>query len=511
MSGTSAPAVVELDRPRHALVTSSVLAAGLLQTLDNTIAAVALPRVQGAVSATQDQMAWVLTSYIVAAAIATPLSGWLAGRMGRRRLLLYSIFGFTVASIFCGAAQTLVEIVAARLLQGLCGAALMPISQSVMLDINPTSQHGRALATWAVAASVGPLIGPAIGGWITEHYSWRWVFYINVPVGILSFLGVLSALPETTLRKSRFDFFGFAALGLAIGALQLILDRGQLRDWFNSPEICIEAGLSALAFYLFVVHMLTTTRERFVSLAIFKDRNFIAGNVFMAICGGIMMSSTALIPPLLQQLLSYPVATAGLVSVPRGVGGMVSLFLVGRFVHLVDIRFMIAFGCAISASALWFMTGFDLQMNSALVVWTGFLQGFGIGFAFAPAASAAFSTLAPALRDDATAIFSLVRNLAGSIGISVMVMLVTRNSQIVHATLSEHVNRYSDAMRALLPVGMPSAHALVALDATVRRQAAMIAYIDDFKLMSLLCLGAIPVVLLLKKSKSSASQPVAVE
>ena len=261
MSDAAPPAIVEIDGPRRVLITLSVMMASVMQSLDNTIANVALPRIQGSLSATQDQMAWVLTSYIIAAAIMTPLSGWLAGRIGRKRVFLFSISGFTVASMLCGLAQTLPQIVLARLLQGLCGAALIPMSQAVLLDINPPAHHARAMSIWVMGAVLGPILGPVLGGWLTENYNWRWVFYINVPVGILAFLGIVSVMPETVIRRSRFDFFGFIALSLAVGALQMMLDRGQLKDWFSSTEIWIEAVVAAVAFYLFIVHMLTTTRS----------------------------------------------------------------------------------------------------------------------------------------------------------------------------------------------------------------------------------------------------------
>jgi len=252
MNGT-VPPTGEIDGPRRLLITLSVIAATTLQALDNTIANVALPRMQGSVSATQDQMSWVLTSYIIAAAIMTPLSGWLAGRVGRRRVFLVSVAGFTVASMLCGLAQSLPQIVLARLLQGLCGAALVPLSQAVLLDVNPPERQPRAMAVWAMAATLGPIMGPALGGWLTENYNWRWVFYINVPFGILAFLGILSSLPDSAIRKSRFDFFGFTALSAGVGSMQLVFDRGQLKDWFSSTEIWIEATVAAVAFYLFLV------------------------------------------------------------------------------------------------------------------------------------------------------------------------------------------------------------------------------------------------------------------
>src|ERR1700682_4620418 len=330
--------------PHRALITVSVMLASIMQALDNTIANVALPRIQGSVSATQDQMAWVLTSYIVAAAIMTPLSGWLAGQIGRKKVFLYSVAGFTVASMLCGLAQSLPQIVLARLLQGLCGAALVPLSQAVLLDINPPARHARAMAVWVMGATLGPIIGPALGGWLTENYNWRWVFYINVPFGILAFLGILSFLPEAAIRKSRFDFFGFTALSLAIAAFQIMLDRGQLKDWFSSTEIWIEAIVAAVAFYLFVVHMLTTSKPAFVSPALFKDRNFVTGNVFIFVVGVVLFATLALLPPLLQDLLNYPVVLHGLVTAPTGMGTLAAMFIVGRLMGIVDTRRIIAAG-----------------------------------------------------------------------------------------------------------------------------------------------------------------------
>jgi MFS transporter, DHA2 family, multidrug resistance protein len=507
---SAAPQAAKIDGPRRALITVSVMLASFMQSLDNTIANVALPRIQGSVSATQDQMAWVLTSYIVAAAIMTPLSGWLAGQIGRKRVFLYSVAGFTVASMLCGLAQSLPQIVLARLLQGLCGAALVPLSQAVLLDINPPERLARAMAVWVMGATLGPIIGPALGGWLTENYNWRWVFYINVPFGILAFLGILSFLPETAIRKSPFDFFGFTALSVAIAAFQIMLDRGQLKDWFGSTEIWIEATTAAVALYLFIIHMLTTTGQRFVNPGLFKDRNFLTGNVFMFIIGVVLFATLALLPPLLQDLLNYPVATAGLVTAPRGIGTLVAMFIVGRIMGKVDIRLIIATGFALTAVSSWQMMGFDLQMDSATVVWSGLSQGLGTGFVYVPLAAATFATLAPALRNEGTSIFNLTRNLGSSIGISVVNTLLTRNTQILHSTLGEQVTRYSPVLRAQLPDGPPSLHTLAALNATVTEQASMIAYNNDFKLMMVLSLAAIPLVLLLRKA-SGRVEPVHIE
>jgi DHA2 family multidrug resistance protein len=504
------PQIAEIDGPRRAFITVSVMLASIMSSLDTTIANVALPRIQGSVSATQDQMAWVLTSYIVAAAIMTPLSGWLAGQIGRNKVFLYSVAGFTVSSMLCGLAQSLSQIVLARLVQGLCGAALVPLSQAVLLDINPPARHARAMAVWVMGVTLGPIIGPALGGWLTENYNWRWVFYINVPFGILAFFGILSFLPEAKIHKSRFDFFGFTSLSLAIAAFQIMLDRGQLKDWFSSMEIWLEAAVAALALYLFVIHMLTTTEQRFVSPALFKDRNFLTGNIFIFIVGVVLFATLALLPPLLQDLLNYPVVTTGLVTAPRGVGTLAAMFIVGRIMGLVDIRLVIGAGFALTALSCWQMTGFDLQMDSVAVVWSGLAQGLGTGFVYVPLAAATFATLTPVLRNEGTAIFSLTRNLGSSIGISVVNTLLTRNTQIMHATLGEHVTRYSPMLHAQLTGGSPNMRTLAGLNASVTRQAAMIAYNNDFKLMMLLSLAAIPLVLLLRKARGSV-EPVHVE
>jgi DHA2 family multidrug resistance protein len=399
--------------------------------------------------------------------------------------------------------------VLARLAQGLCGAALIPMSQAVLLDINPPSQHARAMAIWVMAVTVGPILGPALGGWLTENYNWRWVFYINVPFGILAFFGILSFMPETQIRKSRFDFFGFAALSLAIGAFQLMLDRGQLKDWFASPEIWIEAGIAGLALYLFIVHMLTTTRAPFISPSLFKDRNFLTGSIFIFIVGVVLFATLALLPPLLQDLMNYPVVLTGLVTAPRGLGTLAAMFIVGRLMGKVDTRWIIATGFALTAFSLWQMTGFYLQMGTASVVWSGLAQGLGTGFVYVPLAAITFATLAPRLRNEGTAVFSLIRNIGSSVGISVVTTLLTRNTQLMHSRLAEQVTPFNDVLHAHANA---AGGGLAGLDALVNQQAAMIAYNDDFKLMLVLTLCAVPLVALLRRAgKAEDSAPVAIE
>jgi DHA2 family multidrug resistance protein len=443
-------------------------------------------------SATQDQIAWVLTSYIIATAIMMPLSGWLAGQFGRKRVFAASIAFFTFASVLCGLAQTLPEMVVFRALQGIGGAALVPMSQAVLLDINPPEHHGRAMAVWGMGVVLGPIIGPALGGWLTDDYNWRWVFYINVPFGILSFLGVVSFLGESARRRTRFDFFGFATLSIALGALQMMLDRGSLKDWFASTEIWVESTIAALAFYLFVVHTETARTQPFVSPSLFRDRNFVTGNIFVFIVGVVLFATLALLPPLLQEHMGYPVLLTGLITAPRGVGTLLSMVIVGRLVGRVATRYLILFGLALTIISLWQMAGFSLLMDGGPVIWSGFIQGVGTGFVYVPLAAVAFATLKPELRNEATALFNLMRNIGSSIGISIVEALLVRNTQVMHVALASHVTRYTGAVAA------PSASALAHLNRQVTEQASMIAYNDDFKLMMILTICVIPFAFLLR-------------
>jgi MFS transporter, DHA2 family, multidrug resistance protein len=433
----------------------------------------------------------------------TPLSGWLAGQFGRKKVLLFSVTGFTIASALCGMALSLSQLVLFRTLQGIAGAALVPLSQAVLLDINPPERQGRATAIWGMGVLVGPIIGPALGGWLTDDYSWRLVFYINVPFGILSVLGILSFLQETEPRRSPFDFFGFATLSLAIGALQIFLDRGQLLDWFGSSEIWLEASLAALAFYLFVVHTLTA-RHPFVSPGLFRDRNFAVGSIFIFIIGVVLFATLALLPPLLQDLMGYPVITTGLVTAPRGIGGFLTMALVGRLVGKVDARVLITIGLIMTSASLWIMCGFSPQMDDRLIIWSGFLQGVGTGFAYVPLAAVAFATLPAHYRYEGTSIFNLLRNVGSSIGIAIVQTLLTRNTQIMHARLAEHVVPYGAAPGAHAPYDLASTQGLAAVNATLTRQAAMIAYNDNFKLLLVLTLAVIPLLLLLRSGRPQA-------
>jgi DHA2 family multidrug resistance protein len=496
------------------IITISVMLATLMQSLDTTIANVALPHVQGSLSATQDEMGWVLTSYIVAAAITIPLTGWLASAIGRRRVFLASIALFTVTSLMCGAAQSLPQMVLFRFLQGVGGAALVPLSQAVLFDINPPKDFGRVMAIWAGCVQGGNIFGPALGGWLTDNYSWRWVFYINLPVGVLAFAGLLLTLPETPKRgASRFDFFGFTTLSLSVAALQLFLDRGQLLDWFSSPEIIVEAVVAGLGFYLFVAHTLTS-RAPFLDPALFVDRNFLVGCLFIFLIGLVLFATLALLPPMLQNQMGYPVVLTGLVTAPRGVGTLLGMVVIGRLIGRVDARLLILSGLVLTAYSIWRMTQFSLLMDYGPIIESGVVQGIGVALVYLPISTLAFLTLPGSLRNEGTAFFSLLRNVGSSIGISVVMFTLTQNTQRLTASMGEHVNRYNmNANPAAIAAhaDVSSAKGAAAVAAMIGNQATMIAYLDDFKFIMVLTLLTLPFALVIRDSKTRPAGPAVVE
>ncbi|MGC2123791.1 MAG: DHA2 family efflux MFS transporter permease subunit, partial [Xanthobacteraceae bacterium] len=389
------------------MITLCVILATLMQALDTTIANVALPYMQGSVSASQDQIDWVLTSYIVAAAIMTPPTGFLAARFGLKRLFLASIGGFTLASMLCGMAQSLTQIVLFRVLQGAFGAALVPLSQSVLFTIYPKERQGFAMALFGVGVMVGPVLGPVLGGWLTENYTWRYVFYINLPIGILGFLGMSAFLPDSDRKPGeKLDWFGFGTLSVTLGALQVMLDRGEIKDWFSSGEIIFEAVVAASALYLFLVHTFTA-KKPFVRPDLFRDRNFAAGVIFVAIVGLTYYASLALQPPYLQELMNYPVVTAGMVMGPRGVGTMASMLVVGRLVGRVDTRLLLGLGLSLTAWSFFAMTGWTPDVSEGAIISVGVVQGVGLGFLFVPLSAATLSTLSAAQRTEGAGFYNL--------------------------------------------------------------------------------------------------------
>jgi DHA2 family multidrug resistance protein len=486
------------------MITISIMLATLIQSLDGTIANVALPHMQGSLSASSDQITWVLTSFIVAAAIATPLNGWLCDRFGLKKVFLVSVAGFTIASVLCGISGTLVEIVLARVLQGVFGAALVPLSQSVLLDINPPEKHGSAMAVWGMGVMIGPILGPTLGGWLTDAYDWRWVFFINVPLGALAFYGIWKYIrPATGPRRMRFDTFGFVTLSLAIGALQMLLDRGEQNDWFGATETWVEAILLALAAAYFIGHTLTRPAgQSFLDYRLLKNANYVTGLAFIFIVGMVLFATRALMPSMLQSLMNYPAALAGLVTAPSGLGTMISMLIVGKITGKVDFRILLATGFATTGFSLWQMTEYTLVLSQSDIIWPGIIQGLGLGLVFVPLSAATFATLTPAMRAEGTAIFSLVRNIGSSIGIALVQTLLTRNTQIAHASLGAQVT-YANPALGSAGYNLATSAGLAALNGEVTKQASMIAYVDDYWLMMILTFAVIPLLLLVRKPKGA--------
>lgn len=491
------------------MATIAVMLATIMQALDTTIANVALPHMQGSMSATQDQISWVLTSYIVASAICLPMIGFLADKMGRKRLFVGSIVGFTLASMLCGAAQNLPQMVIFRLLQGVFGAALVPLSQAVLLDTYPKEKHTAAMAIWGVGVMLGPILGPSLGGWLTEYYNWRWVFYINLPFGILAFLGIMSFVKETKLVENRqFDLLGFAFLSVGIGALQMMLDRGENQDWFHSSEIIIECILVLLGFYWFVAHIFTSEHP-FIDPKIFRDRNFSMGMMFMFMIGIILLATMALLPPFLQSLLNYPVIDVGIVMAPRGIGVMVAMMMVGRLAGKIDPRKLVTGGVFLTALSLWEMTLFNTDISQWDIVRTSMIQGFGLGFVFVPMSAITFSTLDGRYRNEGTALFSLTRNIGSSIGISIVISQLQQNIQKNHAAFADFITPFNNSLQHIMQYGIWNIHTttgLIAINAEVSKQAAVLAYLQDFRLMMWISLSALPFILFLKAPPSAGKK-----
>ena len=497
-----------LPSGQRIVVTIAVMLAVLLQVLDTTIANVALPHMQASLGATQDTINWVLTSYIVASAIALPIAGWAADRVGRKRLMVISVLGFTVASVLCAVATSLTEMVVFRAAQGVSGAFLVPLAQATLFDINPREKHGQAMALFGGGIMIGPILGPVLGGWLTDSFDWRWVFLVNLPVGALATVMLLRYLPHTGTERRKFDVFGFVLLAIAVGSLQLVLDRGQQEDWFESWEIIVETGVSIAAFWMFVVHTLFG-REPLFERSMFADRNFATALVFMVVTGVLLLAGLALLPPLLQNLYGYSVLQSGFLTAPRGIGTLISMLLAGRLTGRMDARLLVGIGVVLMGVSLWMMTGFALEQPSGPVIWSGVVQGLGLGLIFVPLQSLAFETLAPRLRTTAASLLSLARNVGGSIGISVVSSQLVRMTQVAHADIASGVGSEvpTAAASLLRSIGVPAEAALTLLNAEVTRQAVFIAYLDDFKLMMIVTFAVLPLLLLMRKGRQTDVTP----
>ncbi|MCC7200048.1 MAG: DHA2 family efflux MFS transporter permease subunit [Gammaproteobacteria bacterium] len=496
------------------LLVASLMCATVMYTLDTTIANVALPHMQGSVQASQEQIAWVLTSYIVLSAIVTPLTGFLAQRFGQRRLLLSCVGGFTVASMACGLATSLPELVAFRMLQGAFGAGLVPISQIVLLQVYAREQYGSATAVWGMGIMVGPILGPTLGGWLTEMYGWRWVFFINLPVGILAMIGLAAAVPrDRDLKPKSFDALGYGLLAIAIACFQMCLDRGNGEDWFASTEIQLTAFGSVLFLYMFVAHSMTAPRP-FFERALFRDHNFVVGALLIFALGLMMLSTMVLMPGFLEQLQGYPVSTVGWLLAPRGVGTMLTMFVVGKVTNRVDARWLAGVGIVLIAVSMLQAAAFNIDVGWEAVAFSGFVQGLGMGLTFVPITTAAFMTLAPELRAEGSALFSLLRNLGASVGISIVVTLLSRDLQANQARLVEHLGTFDEAKWRLAEEVAGSTMAPQLLAAEVQRQAASIAYINEFAVMIVVTVVAFPLLFLMRppareQARRAAAAPVA--
>ena len=454
-----------------------------MQSMDTTISNVALPYMQGSLEASRDQITWVLTSYVMAAAIMTALSGWLAARFGRKNMLILSLGGFTVSSMLCGAAPTLDDMILFRILQGVFGASMAPLSQSIMLDLYPPEKRGQTMALFSMGVMVAPILGPTLGGYLTDTFNWRWVFYINLPFGLGACLGILFFFHNTDRdRALKFDWFGFAVLGTAIGALQLMLDRGTTLEWFESPEIVLEALIGGLCLYLFLVHIVLS-KDTFIPRAIFADRNFVSSLVILFVLSFSIFGSSALLPPYLQNLGGYSTVQTGFLMAPRGIGSLVSMFLVGRIVMRADPRHIMAAGIVLLLYGNWEMTRWTPEVSPHWLMATTFLQGMGSGMMFVPMSVIGFTTLPARYRTDSAALSNLMRNMGSAIGVSTTSTILVTSTQIVHAELAAHANPFNRSL-ALNAQGMywnlqlPSG--VEQLNALINHNAQVIAYSNDF-------------------------------
>jgi DHA2 family multidrug resistance protein len=487
------------DPFRRFLITVPAVFASTMVAVDITIANVALPHMQSSLSASQDQITWVLTSYLIAGAIATPLSGWLASRYGRKTIMAASVAGFTLASTLCGSANDLSTIVIARALQGASGAALIPLSQAILLDINPPERIGRAMALFSLGSMAGPIVGPSLGGWLTDTLSWRWVFFINIPIGILSFLGMLAFMPESRAgRPPRFDTFGFLTVSVALGSLQLMLDRGEHLDWFESTETWIYAAVLVTAVYLATVHVLTA-RDTFIRPELFKDRNFAVGSVLRMLLGVAVFSTVPMVVVMTQSLLGYSAFHTGMVGMPRAIGTIIVTVALARVMGKIDGRIILFAGMALSALSMLLYSRADLYVDERTLLFIGFVQGMGGGLVFLPLSVMVFGTLSDKLRNEGAAMFALTGNIGNAIGISLL------NRELIHYTAASRAHLV-EGVRPDSPVlqyGMPdfdigAADAMARMNGEIFRQASMVGNVEMYYLVFLISLAMMPLIFLMR-------------
>jgi len=489
-----------LETRNRPLLLMAVIAVSICQFLDATIANVALPHMQAALGASADSISWVLTTFIIATAIATPITGWLSDRVGSRRLFISAVLLFLLTSAACGAANTLEEMVVFRGLQGVSAAFIGPLTLTIMFDISAPSKQAMTLSIFSMIVMVAPVSGPFLGGLITEYLNWRWIFYVNLPLGIPALILLWLLLPSRPIERRSLDLFGFVAIGVGLGALQLVLDRGAHKDWFESWEIVIELLVAISAFWVFVLHSRSTATPLF-KRDVYKNGNFMISLAFMAVMGIAVVGLSSVLPMMFQTIYGYPVIETGLMMAPRGIGVMISSLLAGAIMRRFDGRILISIGCVIVSLGMFSMTRWSLEMDSTPILLAAFIQGFGFGFITAPMNLLAFSTLDPALRPDGSSLSSLFRSIGGSVGISIIVTMLARNQQVSHADLAAHVT--ASSLPGMDLSGLPAIGSglFAMIDGELARQSLMIAFLDNFYMLSWMLLVFTPLPFLLKKAR----------
>lgn len=490
------------------LLMGAVMAVSVMQFLDLTIANVALPNMRAALGATPESISWVVTSYIIAGVLVLPLTGWLSDRIGSRNLFIGASLMFVLSSMLCGAATSLTEMVLFRALQGIASAFIGPMSQTAMFDLNAPSRQARAMSIWGLVVMIGPISGPFIGGFLTDNLNWRWVFFVNVPIGIPALAILWWRMPSRMITRRQLDIFGAAMLALGLVGLQLLLDRGNQNDWFDSTESVVEILVAICAFWIFAVHTRDVAHPLFQG-AMVRNRNFIGGLAFMVILGVANVALSSVLPTMYQSVYGYSVMTTGMLMAPRGIGVMVTMAITNRIMRQADVRYLITAGYLLAAGSMWLMTTWSLDMDSHLIVVSAFIQGLGLGFIFVPVNMIAFSTLAPNFRTDGTTLMTLARNLGGSFGISAIVTTLSRNLQISHADIAANVTSYSvPAVDPSLVAGQLGPYgdaAMAMLNGEVTRQAAFIAYLDNFFMLFWVLLSIAPLAFFLKRPRPIGS------
>ena len=504
------------------LIAASVMLATFMEVLDTSVANVSLPHIAGSLSATTDESTWVLTSYLVSNAIILPAANWLGHYFGRKRFLVVCIAIFTLSSALCGAAASLGMLLLARVLQGAGGGALQPIAQAVLLESFPTEKRGSAMAVYGLGIVVAPIIGPTLGGWITDNYSWRWIFYINVPVGILAVLMAHSFVEDPPYirnqRPGRIDYIGFGLMALGLATLQIVLDKGQESDWFSSSFITWTAVLAVAALVFFVIWELRT-KEPIVNLRVLANRNFAVGTGLIAVMGVVLYGTIALLPLFLQTLVGYPALQSGLAVSPRGIGAVFSMIIVGRLVGKIDGRYLIMFGFLVLGFSTYLLSDINLQISMGTIVWPQVISGLAMGFVFVPLTVMATGTLTSEQIGNATGIFNLMRNIGGSLGIAAVTTMLARGAQAHQAAMVSHLTPYDPAFQqrlqelaaAFAARGNPmtaSQQAYGAVYQTLVGQATLLAYIDNFRLLAFLCLLCVPAALLFRRVGARKTAPL---